>query len=305
MARINFEDDIEAQDEFWTLLRILGGDRDTTLGKLVRFFRVAQEAYGYDEPMSEDLLRSRGFGDMITSGWATPVENGYQALGAQKHFDWYRQRVEAGKKRGKSVRDPGGRFTSGTPAAVQRKQIPNQPLAPSLALSLSLNTEREEKKSISVSEEKSQELHQTGQAEDIEACKQEWLGTLAHFEQPRETLLPAEELQIARAIQQNGAEAVETALYGARFEPCHEGFNPRDHVNITRILSKDREGNPRIQKFLGFGTQARVKEAARKEREAEMKRQREEPDIPDDTPADPERVKEIMKQVRSKMAANL
>lgn len=146
-----------------------------------------------------------------------------------------------------------------------------------------------------------QRITPTGVAE----CRQTWLEALAAFGQPRETLLAAEELAIARAIMENGADTVQLALYGARFEPEHEGWKPKDHVDLMRVLTSDKQGRPRIQKFVGYGTQSRVKEAARKEREAEMKRQREEPDIPDDTPADPGRVKDFMNQVRSKMAANL
>jgi hypothetical protein len=96
-------------------------------------------------------------------------------------------------------------------------------------------------------------------AASILACGKTWLETCAKMGQPRDNLLRIEEDLIARAIQENGAEAVDTALFGARHEPAYEGWEPRDHVDITRVLTKDKEGRPRIQKFLGYGTAARQK----------------------------------------------
>lgn len=148
MARINFEDDVEAQDEFWVLLPLLGGDRDRAIGKLVRFFRIAQKAYGHDEPMTEEDLRSKGFGDMIESGWAKPVEGGgYQALGAKKHFNWYRQRCEAGQERADTQRDEKGRFQSKrssdeTPTNTGDRPATVQPLTLSLTPSLTLSQKK-------------------------------------------------------------------------------------------------------------------------------------------------------------------
>lgn len=137
MARINFEDDVESQDEFWKLLEVHQGDRDRTLGRLVRFFRMAQQAWGYAEPMSEEKIRAKGFRDMIDTGWAVLEQGGYHALGAPKHFDWYRQRVVAGQSRGDAPRDSAGRFlSSGPPADDQRNVIPHQPLSLSLSPSL-------------------------------------------------------------------------------------------------------------------------------------------------------------------------
>lgn len=119
MARIDFEDDVEAQEEFWALLRLVGADRDVALGKLVRFFRIAQWHWGHDEPIPKQKLLDAGFGLMIQSGWAVPSGDGFHALGAAKHFGWYRQRVQAGKRRSTTERDENGRFQN-QPAVVQR-----------------------------------------------------------------------------------------------------------------------------------------------------------------------------------------
>lgn len=96
-------------------------------------------------------------------------------------------------------------------------------------------------------------------SEQVRACRTTWLETLAHFKQPRAFLLPPEELAIARAIQENGAEATDLALYGARHEPAHEGWDPRAHVDINRVLGRTKDGKARIQKFVGFGVAARAK----------------------------------------------
>lgn len=145
MARINFEDDIEAQDEFWDLLPLVGGDRERALGKLVLFFRLAQKAYGHNKPMTKEELIEKHFEVMIESGWAVPVEGGYHALGAAKHFGWYRQKCDSGKiggqARANAPRDESGRFTSnphGTQADSTRTPPETQPVATPLAPALSL-----------------------------------------------------------------------------------------------------------------------------------------------------------------------
>lgn len=106
VARINIEDDVESQDEFRRLLQVVGGDWDIALGRLVRFFRIAQKKYGRGAAVSKDELEQAGLACMIESGWAVPWGDGYQAPNPQDHFDWYRQRVEAGAKGGRPPKEP-------------------------------------------------------------------------------------------------------------------------------------------------------------------------------------------------------
>ena len=149
MARLNIEDTLESKSEFWRLLDIFQ-DRDKCLGILIRFFRLAQKRYGQEQPITEEDLSAEGLECMIASGWAVPIEGGYRAKGADRHFDWYRQRVEAGKKRAKSKREPSGKFAKKQPAVDQRntseiesrsseKPAAHQPLSLSLSLSPSLS----------------------------------------------------------------------------------------------------------------------------------------------------------------------
>lgn len=147
MARINFDDDIESQEEFWVLLKLLNGNRDQALGKLLRFFRLAQRAWGIDAPMTGEELLAAKFDDMIQSGWAVPVEGGYHALGAAKHFAWYRQKVVSGRSGGvaNAKKHALVREAIAIPIA-KRGHTPPSPLSPSLALapSLALSKKKEE-----------------------------------------------------------------------------------------------------------------------------------------------------------------
>lgn len=100
MARINFDDDVETQEEFWNLLRLVSGDRDSALGKLVRFFRLAQKRFGHGEAITEGELEQHGLRCMIESGWAVPIDGGFRSKGAAKYFAWYVQKIDAGKRGG-------------------------------------------------------------------------------------------------------------------------------------------------------------------------------------------------------------
>lgn len=273
MARVNFEDDVEAQDEFWTLLEIVGGNRDLALGRLLRFFRLAQRAFGHDQPMLEADLRAKGFGDMIESGWAVQVPGGFQALGAEKHFSWYKQKVEAGKRGGR----PANEGNLPVPPA-NRAVPPANPLALAPAPAPVLAPAQKEKGATNL------------YAATL-ACKSMWLDTMHALGSPRDSVTSAEETLITRAIQKHGSDTVYEALLGARFEKAFEGFNPRENVDITRILLADKTGRERIQKFVELG--ARGKVAAKREQD-KLQKKRVEEEAERNTPEDPERVREIL-----------
>lgn len=149
MARVVFEDSVETKKEFWALLGMLAGDRDLALGKLVRFFRIAQDAFSKGRPMTASELADEGLTAMIESGWAKPIAGGFEGMGCKKHAAWLLQRVEAGKARAGATRNAAGQFdpaeSSDGPAAIQRNPAgdqrnpaPIQPLALALAPSLAL-----------------------------------------------------------------------------------------------------------------------------------------------------------------------
>lgn len=111
-------------------------------------------------------------------------------------------------------------------------------------------------------------------ADGILECKKAWLDTIQAMGSPRTFVMAQEEQLIARAIQVHGREAVALALFGAQFEPVIEHFDPRAHIDITRILLNDKQGKPRIQKFVEYGVRGKAKQKA--EQEKAEKRQAEE-----------------------------
>jgi hypothetical protein len=114
-------------------------------------------------------------------------------------------------------------------------------------------------------------LDQAGQGilpETLSALKQTWLETLKAMGSERERLTASEELLIAQAItlHRQPIEDVDLALYGARHEPGFEGFNPKVRKDLARILTPDKEGRPRIQKFVEYGASGRARERAENEK---------------------------------------
>lgn len=84
---------------------------------------------------------------------------------------------------------------------------------------------------------------------EIENCKVTWISTLKHFSIHRNVSM-MEETEIARSVMYFGYELTRLALFGARFEASSEGFNPANHVRISRVLSRER-----IDKFANLGAQ--------------------------------------------------
>lgn len=94
-----------------------------------------------------------------------------------------------------------------------------------------------------------------GEFSEIGKLKETWIQTLAHFGITDRKISPMEEQMIARAIQRWGVETTDQALYGARFEKATEKWNPKEHVSLSRILERDKQGNWRVDKFANLGAQ--------------------------------------------------
>lgn len=147
MARINVDDDIECQIEYRKLLKLVGGDDDKALGMLVRFWRLAQIYWGRGELVPLEEMNLWEFKPIIESRWGIVKDDGVYAKNSEEYFGWYRQRVEAGKKRAESARDNHGQFKKSDPridqqrltslppepAEAQRNLIPHQPPVPAPA----------------------------------------------------------------------------------------------------------------------------------------------------------------------------
>jgi hypothetical protein len=140
--------------------------------------------------------------------------------------------------------------------------------------------------------------------EELRKCKDVWLQTLASFGIKR-NLMQIEETEIARAMQKHGAEAVELALFGARFEPATESFDPRKYVKISRFLRVDARGEEVIDRFANLGAMERSRQERVRDAAQEMKRRNDE--ILADTGAefkqDPEKVREFMANFLPKLKA--
>ena len=98
-----------------------------------------------------------------------------------------------------------------------------------------------------------------GEVVTLQDCMNTWLGTLEHFGIKR-ALNPREELEIARNVQKYGAEYVELALYGARWEPKTETFDPKNFVSLRRVFGRDKQGFDLIDRFVNLGAPKRQHE---------------------------------------------
>lgn len=259
---------------------------------------------------------------MIKARLAEKAEGGYRIKGVQDRMAWlvdYRGRqdkikVIGGKARAATAeRDERGHFkASRTPADVQHSagENPAEPSAssPSATVPCSLipdsvpDTEKNSENCSAGQDAGSSAGESTAPITNahIEACKQTWRETLKHFGQKRNLTMDEERL-IGKAIQDNkSVEIVDIALFGARHESSHEGWHPKDHVDIARILTKSKDGKPRIQKFYGYGIAEKEKQAAREVRKNELDRTRgvEPSAVSEQTTANPERARAITEQIR-------
>lgn len=241
MARINFDDDVESQPEFWRLLPLVGGDRDVALGKLVRFFRLAQAKWGRGQALTQTEIEDEGLGALIKSGWALPFKDGFTVLGAEKHFGWYKQRVESsvagGRARSAAPRDERGRLQPESSRNPPEVQPDTSPLAPSLALAPSLSK-------IQIQE-------------SVSVCLKKWMEVLKHHKAERNPLA-GEDIAIGRMIQARGVDAVLLALLGAKYEPANKDYKPSRYLSLARINKPDR-----FEYFVNLGAQAKNKLAAK------------------------------------------
>ncbi len=98
MARINIE------EHFWLeILQVIKkiGDEDKAIGNVMRLFRFAQERYKQEKIISDEDWKIHEFLDELVPIFAIKIEGGYALRGAEKHFNWLRERRENGKLGGK------------------------------------------------------------------------------------------------------------------------------------------------------------------------------------------------------------
>jgi hypothetical protein len=233
VARINFDDDVEKQEEFWALLERVKGDRDVALGKLLRFFRVAQEAYGYDRPMTREDLDAKGLSVMVDVGWAVAVEGGYQAKGASDHFGWYRANVVNGKKRSEAQRSDNGRFSSSAaPAPLQPTDQQRTSAAPASLQPLALAPALA-KGNIYISEPEGS--GSVDKSAELEVALGQFQKTLDHFKTGRAPLQSEKEELWKMLKAPIPIEELCHALSGLRYRQKSLSYDPAKDINIFKL----------------------------------------------------------------------
>lgn len=226
---------------------------------------------------------------MIKSRLAEATEGGYRIRGVRDRMGWlvdYREKqvlgkVPGGKARAASAeRDDKGHFKpSITPA--ESSESPAEPatdpvLAPANPASPAA-TPAPAPAASSVSSTSSHSVHcslipdscfpnaasgappakkpslDPALAESAKRLKGIWLKTLEHFKQPR-PLVIGEDLKIVQGILRWGADPVELALIGIRYEKKStepNGFDPAQHVYLDRVLKPDK-----FLRFVSLGAAA-------------------------------------------------
>lgn len=148
MARVNIDDWIETRPEFWRLLEITK-NRDEALGKIVRFFRLAQSRYGRGERVTHDDLCLSGLECMIDSGWAKSSGSFFECIESSRMFGWYRAKIMNGKAGGRPKAGKNSEPNEINEVTKPTDDLAN-PLAPAPVLVLdkkNTNTHRRRKRS--------------------------------------------------------------------------------------------------------------------------------------------------------------
>jgi hypothetical protein len=102
MARINVDDELLSFPRFQALVRRLNGDTEKALGRLIRFWWAAQRHWGQNrELVPIDEFELGDCEHLLEVGLAVRRETGVYARGAEKHFEWYFERLEAARLGGK------------------------------------------------------------------------------------------------------------------------------------------------------------------------------------------------------------
>jgi len=216
-----------------------------------------------------------GLEPMIESGWVIPYEDGFMVLGAEKHFDWIKQRVEAGRNGGlKRAENVKRSLTPATnsPDKTKRDVAIAYPLAlaPSPALAIKTNTQTanviDEKPQESISNNPDQEMPPAvcadlganarmsstihppilppdpfvfpDGASDIRRVIQEWGKTLKHYGRDRDP--KTDEVQLHRVMKAHGDARTINAIRGFRVEEKRPGYDPAKYVSVGRLLAIDK-----------------------------------------------------------------
>lgn len=280
VARLNIE------DKWWTdprkqlLSRALGSEALAT-GVFFCAARLAQD-YWKDE---HGLIPKRIWDavehhqKLIDCGLAEIRPGGIYLFGSEECFRWIEEKrekkVEAGKKGGakrseRAKRGPDGRFknvqteTTHTPDTLQTEPDTSRPSYSYSISSSSLDSKESRERETAETVEKSSQESGTKITEGslperktkiqselkgaVNKAVDEWGITLRRWGFKRNP--QSDEIEIARAIQRFGSEAVLDALIGKRFDRKTEKWNPADFCTAKHVLHPDN-----IDRFATYASQ--------------------------------------------------
>jgi len=257
MARVNVEPEL-FQDRRFQKLMIRLGSTETAVGTVVLAWMVGQKFWVHSdngipktEWIKQDLKQ-----ELIEVGLAEDKGEFVRIVGSEKHFNWIRKKVEAGKKGGLTRKKPKLEI-------IEEKAKHNEAHAKLLQASSLSSLSSKEEKNIIIGAESIASL-KAGIAEAYAI----WSETLRTFGVPVAEMSQLQEAALARAIRHLGLQDVLLALEGKRYEKGNEKYDPRSYLSVDRVLHRDKNGRTRCEEFKNMALAARAKaEAERKGRE--------------------------------------
>lgn len=148
MARINVETDFFADPRFRLLVRTTGGDEARAIGLCIQAWQLAQSYWVKKKLIPIEIWTQAGFDILAAVDLAEVRKEGVYCRGAEKHFAWYAQRIEAARIAGsKSVAarrkkygtaSPRGRSGSERPSNARFEKTPPSAEPESNPLTLTL-----------------------------------------------------------------------------------------------------------------------------------------------------------------------
>lgn len=123
MARINIEDSLFSDGRFIILEKMVG--EEMAIGKLVVAWKTAQSYWLQDQLIPHRFWELLKLDELLEVGFAEKRDDGVYMCGTEEHFDWIKQKQEAGRKSGQTRRDKKNERESNT-ASIPFEQNVNE-----------------------------------------------------------------------------------------------------------------------------------------------------------------------------------
>jgi hypothetical protein len=255
VARLNLEDKF-----FVELLSVAVklGNEDLAIGNAVRFFREAQEKHRQGKAFTEEEFRDRGFSEHLIPTFAKRVPAGIIAAGAEKHFAWLQQKVEAGRNGGRKSasrpRDEKGRLISNLHQA-EPKRDPDETKHIQASYSISPSSSSSSSSSLSFGKESNAvqntvnlfgeetgEAGEGGKGTPVSRIIGEYFDLWKHHHRGKATVL-GKDRNLLRLVVKDLGEARTLELLEAYFAMPDAFFKTRKHdvatfhANLAKITA--------------------------------------------------------------------